>query len=168
VRAAVDRFAQGLVFAVVVLLAGTGYATDADTEYATRAGDVAEFEFDGIPIALPQVFFWVRTELTNDGVLRLKPVSVHESSGEIDVLVTSNVALEFSCSIVPIYKEGTSDPVIRGDYSCSVTPSSLEAPGGRITIHATIKNMDNSGVVPGPGCLTVASVTLKVRPRVAW
>ncbi len=152
----------------VGLLVGSAYAIEydpeRDIEYVTPAGRVAEWRFGPFPIRIAG-FFWVRTEVMNGGVLRLSQVGVREYSGQIDVIVTSSVNLDLSCSLTLICKEGTSEPVVPGDYSCGITPPNLDAPGGRITIHVTIQNVAMSEVT---GCLTVANVTLTVRPRITW
>ncbi len=158
----------GLFLMAAGLLAGAAHAADYDPEhdieYVAPPGRIPEWQFGPFSTRIP-AFFWVRTEVMNDGVLKLSQVGAGEYSGRIDVIVTSNVNLDLSCSLALICKEGTSEPVVPGDYSCRVAPSALDAPGGQITIHVTVQNAD---VSEAAGCLVVANVTLTVRPRIAW
>ena len=87
-----------------------------------------------------------------------------EYRGRSDIRVACSIGLEFSCSITPVCKAGISEPVVPGVYSCSVAPSRVAAPGGRVTVHATVK----SGDITKAAGFIVAHVTIKVRPYLVW
>jgi hypothetical protein len=59
-------------------------------------------------------------------------------------------------------------------HSESVSPSTLDAPGGTVTVSLTLTNVDVAGIVKnssrgvagGQNAVQVGTVTLKVRPNV--
>jgi hypothetical protein len=55
--------------------------------------------------------------------------------------------------------------VVPGDYSCSVSPANIDAPGGTLTVCARITNADLSRVPGGTKNVHVANVTVRVIPR---
>ena len=93
---------MGLFLVAVSLLAGAAYATEDVIEFVVPPGNIEDWEVTRLPIRLFQTLFWVRTEPTNDGVLMLKQAGIHEYTGETEVLVTSNIGPDLSCSITPI------------------------------------------------------------------
>jgi hypothetical protein len=56
-------------------------------------------------------------------------------------------------------------PGMDQDY-LSVNPSTLDAPGGTVTIKLGLKNVDLQGLTGGQNCVQVGTVTLKVTPNV--
>jgi len=55
--------------------------------------------------------------------------------------------------------------VVPGDYSCSVSPANIDAPGGTLTVCAKIAKADLSKVPGGSKGVHVGNVTVKVVPR---
>ncbi len=84
----------------------------------------------------------------------------HQYEGCTNVTVQSNFDLKLSCSIA-------SNGAVGGDYSCSVTPSTLPTGGGTVSVCAKLvkANLGSAGLVGGQKDLRVATVTLKVAPQ---
>jgi hypothetical protein len=55
--------------------------------------------------------------------------------------------------------------VVPGNYSCSVSPANIDAPGGTLTACAKITDADLSKVPGGTKGVHVANVTIRVVPR---
>jgi hypothetical protein len=157
---------------VVALMAGTLMA---DWEFADKNAErkdesynwPAEYIFQDIcviPVEM-DIGFWVKIVKCQDKKIELQQTKIHEYSGCVDVEVQTNVNVEFQCSIAKVEQEGIGVKV-PGDYSCSVNPSTVDAPGGTITICAKIVKADLTKLVGGTCNVHVANVTLKVRPRV--
>ena len=167
------------VMAIALLSVGA-YARD----YVTPAGSTVDWEFDGnhserkaeswnwpatydyqdicvIPVRM-DVGFWIKVNGCKDLRLDLKQVEIHKYSGCVDVTLVSNVNIKLSVSWSK--KSG----VDLGGYSSSVsvTPSSLAAPGGTVSVCLTLSSVDLSKLLGGTNCFEVGSVTLKVRPDV--
>ena len=186
-----------LFIMAIALLSVGAYARD----YVTPAGSTVDWEFDGasserkaeswnwpatydyqdiavIPVRM-DVGFWIKVNGAKDLVLKLKQVEIHKYSGTVDVSIVCNINIKLSVSWSKL------STVNLGGYgnSVGVNPSSLDAPGGTVTISLTLSDVsldslalgykDADGVViPGttkPGgtnSLQVGTVTLKVRPNV--
>jgi hypothetical protein len=172
-------FKKRLLVVTVVLLAGAGYARD----YVTPPNSTVDWEFDGssserkadswnwpatydyqdiclIPVKM-DVGFWIKVNNCKDLVLNLKQVEIHKYSGTLDVSIVTNVNIALSVSWSKL------SSVNLGSYSSTVAvnPSTLDAPGGSVTISLTLSNVDLSNLLGGIKCLQVGTVTLKVRPN---
>jgi len=164
----------------VALLSVGAYARD----YVTPAGSTVDWEYDGsnserkaeswnwpasyssqdictIPVKM-DVGFWIKVNGCKDLVLNLKQQEIHVYKGSVDVSVVCNVSIKLSVSW------SKSSSVNLGGYgsSVSVSPSTLDAPGGTCTISLTLSSVDLSGLQGGTNCLQVGTVTLKVTPNV--
>jgi hypothetical protein len=171
---------RNLFVVTVILLAGAGYARD----YVTPTGSTVDWEYDGvtserkaesynwpatydyqdicvIPVKM-DVGYWIKVNNAKDLVLNLKQVEIHKYAGTVDVSIVSNVNIQLSV----VWSKLSS--VNLGSYgsSVSVNPSTLDAPGGTVTINLTLSNVDLSNLAGGQNCLQVGTVTLKVRPNV--
>jgi len=170
-----------VVFIVAVALLSVGaYARD----YVTPEGSTVDWEYDGatserkaesynwpaqyidqpvcvIPVRM-DVGFWIKVNGCKDLRLNLKQVEIHKYSGSVDVSINCNVNIALSVSW------SKDSNVNLGGYgsSVSVTPSTLNAPGGTVTISLTLSSVDLSNLQGGQNCLQVGTVTLKVRPNV--
>lgn len=114
-------------------------------------------EVASIPVLL-DVGFWI--EIVNqDAVIKLQQINIHTFQGCVDLIVRSNFNLRLSCTITPT-------GVIAGDYSCSVQNANIDAPGGVATICARLTNADLRGRPGGSKDVHVATVVVRVVPRV--
>jgi hypothetical protein len=107
------------------------------------------------------VGFWIRTNGCKDLKLDLKQVSIHSYQGQVDCSISCNVNIKLSAS----WSKASGMPAMDQDY-LTVTPSSLDAPGGTVTIKLGLKNVDLSGFTGGTNAVQVGTVTLKVTPNV--
>jgi hypothetical protein len=130
-----------------------------------------------IPVKL-DVGFWIKVNGCKDLVINLKQVSIHKYSGSTDVSITCNVNLKLSVS----WSKASNINLGGYGHSESVNPSTLDAPGGTVTVTQTLTDVDLAELVKGfpnddpakaiPGqtaganCVTVGSLTLRVRPNV--
>jgi hypothetical protein len=171
---------KSLFVVAVILLAGAGYAKD----YVTPTSSTVDWAYDGtnsevkaesynwpatyeaqdlcvIPVKM-DVGYWIKVNNAKDLVLKLKQVEIHKYSGSVDVSLVCNVNIQLSVS-------WSKDANVNlGNYSSSatVTPSTLDAPGGTVTVGLTLSSVDLSNLQGGQNCLQVGTVTLKVRPNV--
>jgi hypothetical protein len=170
-----------VVFIVAIALLSVGaYARD----YVTPTGSTVDWEYDGatserkaesynwpasynaqdicvIPVRM-DVGFWIKVNGCKDLKLNLKQVEIHKYSGSVDVSINTNVNIKLSAS-------WSKDANVNlGGYgnSVSVNPSTLDAPGGTVTVSLTLTNVDLSNLQGGQNCLQVGTVTLKVTPNV--
>ena len=126
-----------------------------------------------IPVKM-DVGFWIRVVNAKDLVLNLKQVSIHKYSGSVDVSIQTNVNIKLSVS----WSKASNINLGGYGHSESVNPSSLDAPGGTVTVTQTLTDVDLAELVKGfpdqqiPGqtagqnAVQVGTVTLKVRPNV--
>lgn len=136
-----------------------------------QAGEIKYHEWPCAPIAqeittIPVVMdvgFWVRIKDQGDLRIKLSQDSIHTYSGCTTAVVETNSCLTFSCSISRVTIDGSA--VVPGDYSCSVSPANIDAPGGSLTVCARIANADLSRVPGGTKNVHVANVTVRVVPR---
>lgn len=169
-----------VVFIVAIALLSVGaYARD----YVTPQGSTVDWEYDGatserkaesynwpasyssqdicvIPVRM-DIGFWIKVNGCKDLKLDLKQVSIHKYSGSVDVSINCNVNIALSVSFA---KDSTVD--VGGGNDVSVSPSTLNAPGGTVTISLTLKDVDLSKLEGGKNCVQVGTVTLKVKPNV--
>jgi len=123
-----------------------------------------------IPVRM-DVGFWIKVNGCKDLKLDLKQVSIHKYSGSVDVSLTTNVNIKLSVSW------SKASDIDLGGYgnSVSVNPSTLDAPGGTVTISLTLSDVNlqsivqgsTRGVAGGQNCVQVGTVTLKVRPNMS-
>jgi hypothetical protein len=108
------------------------------------------------------VGFWIKVNNCTNLVLNLRQVEIHKYNGTLDVSIAANVSIALSVSWSKL------SSINLGSYSSSaaVSPSTLDAPGGTVTISLTLSNVDLSNLLGGTNCLQVGTVTLKVRPNV--
>jgi hypothetical protein len=170
-----------VVFIVAIALLSVGaYARD----YVTPEGSKVDWEYDGatserkaesynwpatydyqdicvIPVRM-DVGFWIKVNGCKDLRLNLKQVEIHKYSGSVDVSINCNVNIKLSVSW------SKADGVNLGGYwsSAGVSPSTLDAPGGTVTVSLTLGGVDLSNLQGGQNCLQVGTVTLKVAPNV--
>ena len=116
-------------------------------------------EISSIPVVM-DVGYWVK--IKDQDRLRIKLVQsetdIHTFSGCTNMVVENNFNVVFSCSI-------SATGAVPGDYSCSVTPSSLPAGGGTVQVCATLKRADLSKTPGGSKDVQVATVKIKVKPQ---
>jgi hypothetical protein len=170
-----------VLFVVAIALLSVGaYARD----YVTPQGSTVDWEYDGsnserkaeawnwpatysaqdvcvIPVRM-DIGFWIKVNSCKDLKLDLKQVEIHKYQGQVDVSLVCNVGIKLSVS----WSKASGMPTINQDY-LSVTPSTLDAPGGTVTIKLGLKDVDLSAMQGGVNCLQVGTVTLKVQPNVA-
>jgi hypothetical protein len=170
---------KALFIVAVALLSVGAYARD----YVTPEGSTVDWEYDGkhserkaeswnwpasynsqdicvIPVRM-DVGFWIKVNNCKDLKLDLKQVEIHKYQGQVDVSLVCNVSIKLSVS----WSKASGMPTMDQDY-LSVTPSTLDAPGGTVTIKLGLKNVDLGGLQGGTNCLQVGTVTLKVAPNV--
>jgi hypothetical protein len=138
---------------------------------SAQAGEIKFHEWPMAPIpqevtTIPVVMdigYWVR--IKDQGALKIKLAqdSIHTYSGCTSMTVETNSSLTFSVSIAKVAKDGT--VVVPGDYSASVSPANIDAPGGTLSVCAKLANADLSKVPGGSKGVHVANVTLRVVPR---
>jgi hypothetical protein len=171
---------KSLFVMTVALLTVGAYGRD----YVTPAGDTVDWEYDGnhserkaeswnwpatydmrdictIPVRM-DVGFWIKVVNCKDKKLNLKQVEIHKYSGSVDVDIQTNVNL-----VLGVYWS-KKDGVDLGGYwaDAGVSPGTLDAPGGKVTISLTLGDVNLSKLTGGTNCITVGSVTLQVRPNV--
>jgi hypothetical protein len=167
-----------LVLAVALLSVGA-YARD----YVTPEGSTVDWEFDGnhserkaeswnwpatydyqdicvIPVKM-DVGFWIKVVDCKKKELKLKQVEIHKYSGTVDVALQTNVNIQLSVS----WSKASGVDLGGYGHSESVSPSTLDAPGGTVTISLTLKDVNLANLTGGQNCLQVGTVTLKVRPN---
>ncbi len=179
---------RSLCVVALILMGGTGYAHDyvastGSTISATSgstvstASDSSSTEIKSesynwpatytaqaicvIPVKM-DVGFWIKVNNATALVLKLKQVEIHKYTGTVDVSITCNVSINLSVV-------WTGDASVNlGSYSssASVSPSTLDAPGGTATVSLTLSNVDLSNLTGGTNCVQVGTVTLKVAPNV--
>jgi len=138
---------------------------------AAQAGEIKYHEWPCAPIAqeittIPVVMdvgYWVRIKDQGGLKITLKQDSIHVYSGCTSMTVETNSCLTFSCSIAKVSKDGA--VVVPGNYSCTVSPANIDAPGGTLTACAKLTDADLSKVPGGSKGVHVANVTIKVVPR---
>jgi hypothetical protein len=114
-------------------------------------------EVTSIPVVL-DVGFWM--EIVNQNTkIKLQQINVHTYEGCVDLQVRTNFNLTMSCSITPT---GT----IQGQYSAFIDGADITVPGGTATVCARLTNADLSGKPGGTKNVQVATVIIKVVPRI--
>ena len=138
---------------------------------AAQAGEIKMHEWPCAPVSqeittIPVVMdvgYWVRIKDQNKLKIVLKQDSIHDYSGCTNASVETNTCLTFSCSISKVQQNGAD--VVPGNYSCSLSPANIDAPGGTLSVCAKISNADLSRVPGGTKGVHVGNVTIRVVPR---
>jgi hypothetical protein len=171
---------KGIFVLAASLLTVGAYARD----YVTPTGDTVNWEYDGssserkaeaynwpatydfkdvcvIPVKM-DVGFWIKVVDCKNKELKLKQVEIHKYAGSVDVTIQCNVNI--ALNVYWTKKDG----VDLGNYSASagVSPGTLDAPGGTVTISLTLGDVDLSKLMGGTNAIQVGTVTLQVRPNV--
>jgi hypothetical protein len=115
-------------------------------------------EIASIPVVM-DVGYWVK--IKDQDKLKIKlvqdEVDIHKFKGCTDMVVQSNFNVLLSCSVD---KTGA----VPGNYSCSVAPDNVAAPGGTVTVCVTLTGADLSKTPGGSKDVQVATVKIKVKP----
>jgi hypothetical protein len=114
-------------------------------------------EVTTIPVVM-DVGFWM--EIVNQNTkIKLQQINIHTYEGCADIQVRTNFNLTLSCSITPT-------GAIQGQYSASIDGADIDAPGGTATVCARLTNANLAGKPGGTKNVQVATVTIKVVPRI--
>jgi len=114
-------------------------------------------EVTDIPVTM-DVGYWISILDQDDLKIKMNQTSIHVYEGCDSMTVECNFNLKLSCSI-------SSTGAISGDYSCSVSPSDIDSPGGTTSVCAKLTDANLGGVAGGSNDVHVATVTIKVVPR---
>jgi len=164
-------FISGTVYAAQPDLSGNGSSVDWE-EWDGNANIKAEswnwpaeYKYQAIckiPVKM-DIGFWIRVVGCKDCVLKLHQDAIRKYSGNLDLQIQCNVNIQLAVE----WTKKAGMPTINRDW-CTVTPSSLDAPGGTVSISLGLKDVDLSGFQTGQvgTNIEVGSVTLKVRPNV--
>jgi hypothetical protein len=110
-----------------------------------------------IPVIM-DVGFWIKIKDQSKLKIKLSQKSIHEYEGCTDMKVECNLNIALSCSI-------SATGAVPGNYSCSLSPTDIDSPGGTVTVCAKLKNANLSKTPGGSKNVHVATVTIKVKPR---
>lgn len=149
--------------AVVALLAVAAQA--GEIKYHEWPCTPTPQEITTIPVVM-DVGYWVKIKDQDKLKIKLKQDAIHDYSGCTNATVETNSSITFSTSISKA-KDAAGNTVVNGDYSSSVSPANITAPGGTITVCAKIANADLSKVPGGTKDVLVGTVTVKVVPTAA-
>jgi hypothetical protein len=114
-------------------------------------------EIAAIPV-LMDIGFWIQI-VNQDAVIKLQQITIHTYEGCTDLLVRTNTNIRLSCTIEPTQ-------AIPGTYTCSVSPADIDIPGGTTRVCARLTNANLAGRPGGTRNVRVATVTIRVVPRV--
>jgi hypothetical protein len=133
----------------------------------------AEYKWQAI-LAIPvklDVGYWIRIDKATDLTMKVRQVSIHEYAGKIEnVQVTTNVNIELSAEyVMDKNSDGSAKFDFGGDFwwEAPITPSTLDAPGGKITIELKFHGVSLKNLTPNKDCYKVGVLILKVRPNLA-
>ncbi len=114
-------------------------------------------EVTTIPVVM-DVGFWM--EIVNQNTkIKLQQINIHTYEGCTDLQVRTNFNLTLSASIAPT-------GAIPGQYSVSIDNPDIDVPGGIATVCARLTNANLAGKPGGSKNVQVATVTIKVVPRI--
>ncbi len=114
-------------------------------------------EITTIPVFM-DVGYFISIRNQDDLRIKLRQISIRDYEGCTDMVIVANFNLTLSCAIQSTAK-------VSGDYTCSVSPAYLDAPGGTATACAKLTNANLAQVPGGTRDVHVANVTIKVAPR---
>ncbi len=149
--------ARKLLFAVLAACALTATASAGEIFLSTFPTTYIPQEITDIPV-LMDIGYFVFIRDQDKLQIKLLPTEIREYEGCTEVEIEANFDLRLSCEIV-------SNGAVDGDYTCSVTPNLLDAPGGTVAVCAKLVDASLLNVVGGTTDVQVATVTLKVAPR---
>lgn len=149
--------AKKLLFAVCAAMVFTGTASAGEIFLSTFPTTYIPQEITDIPV-LMDIGYFVFIRDQDKLQIKLLPTGVREYEGCTNVEIEANFDLRLSCDIV-------ANGAVDGDYSCSVTPNLVDAPGGTVAVCAQLVDASLLNVVGGTMDVQVATVTLKVAPR---
>lgn len=116
-------------------------------------------EVTSIPVIM-DIGFWIR--IRDPGPIRLIQQSIRTYMGCVDLEVETNTNIRLSCAV-------TGTGAVPGTYSASMTPVDVDIPGApphaRPTLCVTLRDADLRGVSGGMRNVHVATVVVKVVPR---
>jgi len=150
------------LFAVAVLAVLAVAAQAGEIKYHEWPTAPVPQEITTIPVVM-DVGYWVRIKDQDKLKIVLKQDAIHDYSGCTNATVETNTSLKFSVSISKVKKDGSD--VVPGDYSASVSPADIDAPGGTLTICAKIAKADLGKVPGGSKGVHVGNVKVTVVPR---
>ena len=114
-----------------------------------------------IPILIPvkmDIGYWVHIKDQDKVSIKMSQIDLHTYEGCDDMVVECNFNLTLSISIHPTGAVG-------GDYSKSISPADIDAPGGSTTVCATLKKAKLGDKPGGSTNVHVANIKVKVVPR---
>lgn len=150
------------LFAVAAVAVLAVAAQAGEIKYHEWPTTLVPQEIATIPVKM-DVGYWVKIKDQGDLSIKLGQQSIHTYYGCTNMVVETNTCLTFSSSISKVTKDGS--VVVPGDYSSSLSPANVDAPGGTVTVCAKLENADLSKVAGGTKNVHVANVTIKVVPR---
>jgi hypothetical protein len=133
---------------------------------AAQAGEIKQhswpttyvpMEIAEIPVVM-DVGYWVAIQDQDKLKIKLAQKSIHTYEGCTDMVVKCNFNVTLSCKITPTGAVG-------GNYSCSVSPADINAPGGTTTLCAKLKKAKLGDQPGGTKNVKVASIKLLAVPR---
>jgi len=151
-----------VLFAVVAAVLLAAAAQAGEIKYHEWPMAPIPQEITTIPVTM-DIGYWVRIKDQDALKIVLAQDSIHSYSGCTSMVVETNSSLTFSATITKVSKDG--NVVVPGDYSTSVSPANIDAPGGTLSVCAKLANADLSKVPGGTKGVHVANVTVKVVPR---
>ena len=144
-----------LVVAAVAMLAGSAQA--GAIKFHDWPCTFTPQEVVTIPVVM-DIGYWIKVK-NQDAKIKLNQVNINLYEGCTDIEILTNVDIALSCSVKP-------NGAVPGDWSCSVSPSEVDASGGTVSLCAKVEKPDLSGTPGGKNNVQVATVSLKVVPRV--
>jgi len=141
-----------LTIGAVALLAVAVQAGEIDT--LKWLCDPTPQELTTIPVYM-EVQPWVRIKDVDKLAICLIRHSLHTYEGCIDIECEARANVDISAQFV-------SNGLVPGEYSCSLSPSHLDVPGGTLTVCARLKTK----ALPPPPHVRVGTVVFRITPRV--
>ncbi len=115
-------------------------------------------EVTTIPVVM-DVGYWIKIKDQDKLKIKLSQKSIHEYEGCTDIKIETNVNIEVSVSV-------SATGAVPGKYSASIDDANVDAPGGTRTVCVKLKDADLSKTAGGSKNVHVATVSVKVVPRV--
>ncbi len=107
---------------------------------------------------LMDIGYWVDF-INFPDTIRLQEVDLRTYQGRLDVELVCNFCLTMECTIAPT---GT----IPGQYSCWLESDHINPPGGTARLFVRLENANLAGYLGGTKDVHVATVTVRITPRV--
>lgn len=143
--------------AAVALLAMTAQAGEIKIhEWPTK---FIEQELGTIQVVM-DVGYWIRIKDQDKNKIKLNQTDIHTYEGCTDIVVECNTNITLSASV-------SATGAVPGKYSVSkLDPANVDSPGGTVTLCVQLKEADLTKTPGGSKNVHVATVKLKVVPRV--